>query len=55
VEEELGLPLGQVFAGDPRALRVLRAAADSGFRLRDRAAHVYSEADRVLRFRAAAE
>ncbi|KAI8469392.1 MAG: ribosomal protein S5 domain 2-type protein [Monoraphidium minutum] len=54
VEAELGLPLEEALAGDPRALRVLAAARGPGFALRRRAAHVFSEAARVLEFRAVA-
>jgi hypothetical protein len=55
VEEELGVPLAQVFAGEASPLRVLGVVKAEGFKLRDRASHVYSEADRVYAFRAAAE
>lgn len=55
LEAELGVALAALFDGDARALRVLGAVRGEGFRLRDRAAHVYSETDRVLRFRAVAE
>ncbi|KIY97734.1 galactokinase [Monoraphidium neglectum] len=54
VEEELGVPLADVFAGEASPLRVLGVVRDEGFKLRDRAAHVYSEADRVYAFQAAA-
>jgi hypothetical protein len=57
LEAELGLPLADLFAGEAAALRVLRAAEAGacGFRLRDRAEHVFAEAGRVLAFREAAE
>ncbi len=55
VESDLGLPLTQLFQNEPAPLRVLRAVKPGGFRLRDRARHVYSEAARVHAFRAAAE
>lgn len=49
------MPLDKVFEGEASPLRVLGVVKDEGFKLRDRAAHVYSEADRVYAFRAAAE
>lgn len=55
VESELGVPLDEVFKGEASPLRVLGVVKDEGFKLRDRALHVYSEADRVYAFRAAAE
>jgi hypothetical protein len=48
------VPLADVFAGEASPLRVLGVVRDEGFKLRDRAAHVYSEADRVYAFQAAA-
>jgi len=44
-----------VYEGQASPLRVLSVVRDEGFKLGDRAAHVYSEADRVYSFRAAAE
>jgi hypothetical protein len=55
VEVELGTPLDKLFEGEASPLRVLRVVREEGFKLGDRAAHVYSEADRVYAFRAAAE
>lgn len=55
VEVELGVPLDKVFEGEASPLRVLGVVRGEGFKLGDRAAHVYSEADRVYKFRAAAE
>lgn len=55
VEVELGTPLDKVYEGQASPLRVLSVVRDEGFKLGDRAAHVYSEADRVYSFRAAAE
>jgi hypothetical protein len=55
VEADLGVSLSKVFAGEPSPLRVLGVVRGEGFKLRDRAAHVYSEADRVYAFRTAAE
>ncbi|KAI8476482.1 MAG: ribosomal protein S5 domain 2-type protein [Monoraphidium minutum] len=55
VEKELGVPLAEIFAGEASPLRVLGVVRDEGFKLRDRAAHVYAEADRVYAFRAATE
>jgi galactokinase len=55
IEEELGVPLEEVFTGQPAALRVLSVVRAEGFKLRARARHVYSEAARVLAFKAAAE
>ncbi|GBF90169.1 galactokinase [Raphidocelis subcapitata] len=55
IEADLGVPLSELFAGEPSPLRVVGVVAGEGFKLRDRAAHVYSEADRVYKFRAAAE
>lgn len=55
VEVELGTPLEKVFEGEASPLRVLGVVREEGFKLGDRAAHVYSEADRVYAFRDAAE
>lgn len=55
VESELGVKLGDMFEGEASPLRVLGVVRDEGFKLRDRAAHVYAEAERVYAFRAAAE
>jgi hypothetical protein len=49
------VPLEEVFTGQPAALRVLSVVRAEGFKLRARARHVYSEAARVLAFKAAAE
>jgi N-acetylgalactosamine kinase len=50
VEGLLGWPLERQYAGQPAPLLVLSVARGSGFRLRDRALHVYGEAKRVLQF-----
>jgi N-acetylgalactosamine kinase len=55
IEAKLGVPLGEVFAGEPSPLRVLGVVKGEGLKLGDRAAHVYSEAARVYAFRDAAE
>jgi hypothetical protein len=55
VEDELGVPLSEVFVGQAAPLRVLGVVRGEGFKLRDRAHHVYAEAERVYAFRAAAE
>lgn len=49
------MPLEELFAGEPSPLRVLGVVKAEGFKVGDRAAHVYAEADRVYAFRAAAE
>jgi N-acetylgalactosamine kinase len=51
LEALLGRPLAALFEGDASAARVL--AAFSSFKLRQRAAHVYAEKQRVLDFAAA--
>jgi hypothetical protein len=52
VQELCGVPLDQLFADFPSAGQsIIFAAGGPGFKLRDRAVHVYTEAARVLRFR----
>jgi len=52
LEELFGTQLESIFSGEA-SVAVLRHNANVGFRLRDRAAHVYAEAERVLSFQAA--
>ncbi|KAF8072885.1 GAL1 [Scenedesmus sp. PABB004] len=51
LEALLGRPLASIYEGNASALRVLRVVGPEGFKLRDRAAHVYGEAGRVHAFR----
>eukprot|EP00879_Flechtneria_rotunda_P021739 GHRR01022923.1.p1 GENE.GHRR01022923.1~~GHRR01022923.1.p1 ORF type:complete len:434 (+),score=135.31 GHRR01022923.1:308-1609(+) len=51
VESLLGKQLSSIYEGNASAQRVLRVVGPEGFRLRDRALHVYSEAGRVYAFR----
>jgi len=51
VEALLGKKLDSIYEGNASALRVLSVVGPEGFRLRDRALHVYSEAGRVYAFR----
>uniref|UniRef100_A0A383V891 Galactokinase n=1 Tax=Tetradesmus obliquus TaxID=3088 RepID=A0A383V891_TETOB len=51
VEGLLQRPLASIYEGNASALRVLGVVGPEGFRLRDRALHVYSEAGRVYGFR----
>mmetsp|Transcript_49165 Transcript_49165/g.96094 ORF Transcript_49165/g.96094 Transcript_49165/m.96094 type:complete len:487 (-) Transcript_49165:158-1618(-) len=53
LEELFGAQLESIFSGEAASVAVLRHNADVGFRLRDRAAHVYAEAERVLSFQVA--
>ncbi|KAK9909559.1 hypothetical protein WJX75_004129 [Coccomyxa subellipsoidea] len=58
LEKELDMELEDMFAGNPSQLASIKAAHDrdvGGFNLRDRAMHVYSEAARVLEFKAACD
>lgn len=50
MEGLLGLSLQQQYEGQAAPLLVLKVAAESGFQLRKRALHVFSEARRVLQF-----
>jgi N-acetylgalactosamine kinase len=56
LEKELGFKLDdpRVFGNSPPSLRAIAAAGKDGFRLRDRALHVYGEAARVREFAAVA-
>ncbi len=47
----LGSKLQPLFEGSAAALRALAAAAPEGYKLRDRALHVFSEAGRVHAFK----
>ena len=53
LEKELGIKLDdpKMFGGSAASMRAIAAAGKDGFRLRDRALHVYSEAGRVYAFR----
>lgn len=51
VETLLGSKLNSIYSSNASALRVLSVVGPEGFRLRDRALHVYSEAGRVYAFR----
>lgn len=51
MEGLLQRPLASIYEGNASALRVLGVVGPEGFRLRDRALHVYSEAGRVYGFR----
>lgn len=51
IEAVLGKKLDSIYEGNASALRVLSVVGPEGFRLRDRALHVYSEAGRVYAFR----
>jgi hypothetical protein len=51
IEGLLQKPLSSIYEGNASALRVLGVVGPEGFKLRDRAAHVYSEAGRVYAFR----
>jgi N-acetylgalactosamine kinase len=53
LEELLGVSLAFLFADNSASLAVLLHASRAGFKLRDRAAHVYAEAARVGAFAAA--
>lgn len=56
VEESLGVKLADLYSGSAASLRVLAVAAESdGYRLRQRALHVWMEAARVLEFKSLAE
>ncbi len=46
-----GRSLAALYDGNASAQRVLRIVGPEGFKLRDRAAHVYEEAGRVVEFR----
>ena len=46
-----GRSLAALYDGNESAQRVLRIVGPEGFKLRDRAAHVYEEAGRVVEFR----
>lgn len=48
-----GLSLADLFERDPTSVAVLEHRGDKGFKLRDRATHVFSEAARVFAFQAA--
>ena len=50
LEERLGVTLAFMFADNAASLAVLLHAGRAGFKLRDRAAHVYAEAARVSAF-----
>jgi galactokinase len=56
LEKELGLKLddARLFGNSPPSLRAIAAAGKDGFKLRDRALHVYGEAARVREFAAVA-
>ncbi|KAK9792724.1 hypothetical protein WJX73_007552 [Symbiochloris irregularis] len=52
LEKKLGAPLKKLFAGNSSQLRVLEIAESAGgYKLRQRALHVYAEAQRVPQFR----
>ncbi|MEW5298116.1 MAG: hypothetical protein WDW38_001147 [Sanguina aurantia] len=56
VEESLGVRLADLYSGSAASLRVLAVAAESdGYKLRQRALHVWTEAARVLEFKSLAE
>ncbi|BDA42361.1 N-acetylgalactosamine kinase [Coccomyxa sp. Obi] len=55
LEQLLGLKLEDMFAGNASQLRCVGVARDFGFKLRDRALHVFSEAARVPEFKAACD
>lgn len=50
LEALLGCPLSTLFADSPASLSVLQHLSARGFKLRDRAAHVFAEAGRVGAF-----
>jgi len=52
IESLLGVKLADVFKGKASPLRVLEVCRDDGYQLRNRALHVYSEAARVVDFKA---
>ena len=53
LETLLGATLSALFADNAASLAVLQHAGGGGFKLRDRACHVYAEAQRVAQFAAA--
>jgi N-acetylgalactosamine kinase len=53
LEQLLGCPLESLFADNAASLAVLSHVGPAGFKLHDRAAHVYAEAGRVDGFAAA--
>lgn len=54
LETLLGCPLAELYTGSAVSLKVIEVAREDlgGFKLRDRAEHVYSEAGRVRKFKA---
>ncbi|KAF5838871.1 ribosomal protein S5 domain 2-type protein [Dunaliella salina] len=53
LETALGVPLDSLYTGSPASLKVLQVAREGGgFKLRQRAEHVFEEEKRVLEFKA---